>query len=574
MSESSNKVELSDKEKAMLFWASFLALTAAGVGFVLRSLGGNTFWGTHFEISDGQVSALFGAGLWPIAITMILFSLLVDKIGYKISMFCAFALQGLGAVLTIFAGSFEVMMAACLVSGLGHGIVEAVINPLCASIYREEKSKWLNILHASWPAGIVIGGVVWLTIFKGGDGMNWAGAAPAFWFMFIPVLAYGVMFGMCKKFPVDERVENNVPMSEMLKEFGGLGAFIAITFFSYEIFNQLVGYGVLAKDTFAGSLIFWPKQLEICIILGLIGGLVFGGAIKSKGKIMFFVLCIIMIPLATAEIATDGWIQALMKPTMGKYAGWALVFSASIMMILRFFAGVPLKYMSPPGLLLLSSVFSIIGLFALASVDGALVWLAFVFYAVGQTFYWPTVLGFVSEQFPKGGAMTLNTVSAMGLLTVGIFGFAFLGTAKDAATVKFTEEKQPELVQQVRENNTTFTNKKGEEQKIIDQGDFFGVPYATINVEEFKKLLPGEEAAATAAAVELQAHLDQNVGRSVLRRAALLPMIMAIAFILIIFYYKSQGGYKPVVLSEEEGGDGSDNKHDDPEGEPIPAVEL
>ena len=93
-------------------------------------------------------------------------------------MFCAFALQALGAVLTIFAGTFEVMMAACLVSGLGHGIVEAVINPLCASIYREEKSKWLNILHASWPAGIVIGGIVWLTIFKGGDGMSWAGAAP------------------------------------------------------------------------------------------------------------------------------------------------------------------------------------------------------------------------------------------------------------------------------------------------------------------------------------------------------------------------------------------------------------
>ncbi|MCM8540230.1 MAG: MFS transporter [Lentisphaeraceae bacterium] len=568
MSENSNKVELTSKEKAMLFWASFLSLTAAGVGFVLRSLGGNTFWGSHFEISDGQVSALFGAGLWPIAITMIVFSLLVDKIGYKASMFCAFALQSLGAVLTIFAGSFEVMMAACLVSGLGHGIVEAVINPLCASIYREEKSKWLNILHASWPAGIVIGGVVWLTIFRGGDGMDWAGAAPAFWFMFAPVLGYGVMFFLCKKFPVDERIENDIPMSEMLKEFGGLGAFIAITFFTYEIINQLVGYKVMSP--LEGSLFFWPKQLEVCVLIGIVGGTIFGSIIKAKGKILFFVLCLIMIPLATAEIATDGWIQALMKPTMGKFAGWALVFSASIMMILRFFAGVPLKYMSPPGLLLLSSVFSIVGLFALAAVDGGMVWVAFVFYAVGQTFYWPTVLGFVSEQFPKGGAMTLNTVSAMGLLTVGIFGFAFLGTAKDAATVKYTAEKQPELVEKVKEEKITFTNKKGEEQQIIDTGDFFGIPYLTINQSEFEKLLPGDAAAKTAAAAELQAHLDQTVGRSVLRRAALLPSIMAICFILIIIYFKSQGGYKPVVLSAAKG----DNKHENPEGEPIPAVEL
>jgi len=538
-------MELSEREKSMLFWASFASLTAAGVGFVLRSLGGNTFWGAHFEISDAQVGALFGAGLWPIAITMILFSLLVDKIGYKVSMFFAFALQGLGAILTIYAGSFEIMMAACLVSGLGHGVVEAVINPLCASIYRTEKSKMLNILHASWPAGIVIGGIVWLTIFKGGKDMDWAGAAPAFWFMFIPVIFYGIMFLMCKKFPVDERVENDVPMSEMLKEFGGLGAFIAITFICYELINQLVGYKVISGNNFEGSLIFWPKQLEICLILGIIGGAVFGSAVKSKGKWMFFVLCLVMIPLATAEIATDGWIQALMRPTMGEAAGWALVFSASIMMILRFFAGIPLKYMSPPGLLLLSSVFSIIGLFTLAGISGPLVWVAFIFYAVGQTFYWPTVLGFVSEQFPKGGAITLNTVSAMGLLTVGIFGFQFLGSAKDAATVKFTQEKQSELVVQMQKNEATFKNKKGEDQKIINKGNFFGVPYPTINVEEFKKKLPTEEAKT-----ELQAHLDENVGRSVLRRAALLPTIMSIVFLLIIIYYKSIGGYKPVDLSK------------------------
>ncbi len=84
-----------------------------------------------------------------------------------------------------------------------------------------------------------------------------------------------------------------------------------------------------------------------------------------------------MIPLATAEIATDGWIQNLMKPTMGDYAGWALVFSAGIMMILRFFAGIPLKYTGPLGLLLISSIFSIIGLFTLSYVSGVAVLLAF-----------------------------------------------------------------------------------------------------------------------------------------------------------------------------------------------------
>lgn len=546
----SSHLELSDSDKFKIFWASFLALTAAGVGFVLRSLGGNTFWGAHFEISDAQVGQLFGAGLWPIAITMILFSLIVDKIGYKLSMFCAFALQALGAVLTIFADSFGFMMAACLVSGLGHGVVEAVINPLCAAVYREEKSKWLNILHASWPAGIVIGGTVWLTIFSGGNGLDWEGASPAFWFMLAPVLAYGIMFAVTHKYPVDERVENNVPMTDMLKEFGGLGMFIAFTFFLYEILSQLQGYGVISP--ISGMMIGLPKQLAICLIAGVISGVVFGIAIKSKGKWLFFILCLIMIPLATAEIATDGWIQALMRPTMGDKAGWALVFSAGIMMVLRFFAGVPLKFMSPPGLLVLSSVFSIIGLFALAAVDGFLVWPAFVFYAVGQTFYWPTVLGFVSEQFPKGGAMTLNTVSAMGLLTVGIFGFTFLGSAKDKYTTHFAQEAEPALVEKIIANNTTFKNKQGEEQPIITDGNFFGWEFKATNIPELKNAITAEDPAkAEARIAALDEKVDQNTGRSVLKVAAILPIIMAIAFTLIIFYFKSIGGYKPVVIEEE-----------------------
>ena len=289
-----------------------------------------------------------------------------------------------------------------------------------------------------------------------------------------------------------------------------------------------------------------PKKLAVSIIVGIIGGAFFGGVVKSRGKILFFILCLIMIPLATAEIATDGWIQKLMRPTMGEYAGWALVFSAGIMMGLRFFAGVPLKFMSPPGLLLLSSVFSIIGLFALSMADGLLVWFAFVFYAIGQTFYWPTVLGFVAEQFPKGGAMTLNTVSAMGLLTVGIFGFPFLGAVQDAYTTKAVEKTQPALVQSLRAEGTTFTNAEGADVPILNRNRLFGVKYDAINAEEVKKQITDEAALAV-----LDKDLTQ-VGRSTLRVAAVLPSIMAISFLLIMIWYRSQGGYKPVHLVHEE----------------------
>ena len=156
-------LNLTESDKSKLFWASFLALTAAGVGFVFRVMIPQ-MWADTFQVTLADVGVLTGAALWPIAVTMILFSLLVDKIGYKISMFFAFALQTASVVLTYIATDFNTMWWACFCAGLGHGVVEACINPLCASIYRNDKSKMLNILHASWPAGIVLGGVFYLLL--------------------------------------------------------------------------------------------------------------------------------------------------------------------------------------------------------------------------------------------------------------------------------------------------------------------------------------------------------------------------------------------------------------------------
>ena len=512
------KIELTDKEKSKLFWASFVALAAAAIGFGLRVMIVRG-WSKEFSITAAEAGAIAGAALWPIAISMIVFSLIVDKIGYKISMIIAFALQTISVIMTIFTpsgesqGAADYLWWACFLSGLGHGVIEAVINPLCATMYRKEKSKMLNILHASWPAGIVIGGSLFL-LFGSYD--LWR---IFFIIMLVPVIVYGAIFFMAKRYPIDERVEAGIGYGEMIKEFGGLGTFIAATFLTYEIFGQL---GVKFEN---------GNNLIYSLIIGAIIGLIVGFIIKSRGKWLFFILCLIMIPLAAAELATDGWIRTLMEPVLGSAdaAGWAIVLSALIMMTLRFFAGVPLKFLSAPGLLLLSSCFSIVGLFALSGATGVGIFIAFVLYAVGQTFYWPTVLGFVSEQFPKGGAMTLNTVTAMGLLTVGIFGFPFLGAVKDSYDAKTIHEHHPELY------------KKYSKEKV-----FFAVPYNSIKIDEV--------IADTSLNEEKKEFLNTNdqSARKTIRTATILPVIMAIAFLLIILYYKSIGGYKPVQLTSEK----------------------
>ncbi|MDG2143401.1 MAG: MFS transporter [Planctomycetota bacterium] len=512
-------MELSEREKSLLFWASFAALAAAGVGFALRvmTLG---IWETEFSIPGTEAGAVFGLSLWPIAVTMILFSLILDRVGYRLSMFIACALQLVSVVLTVIAKDLTMLKWACFFGGLGHGVIEACINPLCAAMYHTTKSKMLNILHASWPAGIVAGATAYLLF--GDSFSNWN---QTFLFMVVPILVYGGIFVTIKHYPVDERVAADVSNREMLKEFGGLGALLAVTFVVYELTNQILGL------TDGGESWIGQNLLTFSLIIGAISGVAFGSAIGSLGKWLFFFLCLIMIPLAATELGTDAWIQGLMKPLLGaKGAGWALVASAGIMMVLRFFAGIPLKYMSPPALLLVSSIFSMLGLFVLSGATGAMIFLAFTLYAVGQTFYWPTMLGFVAERFPKGGAMTLNTVSAMGLLTIGIFGTPFLGAIKtsyDAETVVAYAETE-ELTQL---------------DAYVTEANFFMVSYDSVVPS---KVL--EDASLSAAQkTDLQTKIADN-SRNTLKVAALMPLSMAIAFLLILLWFRSRGGYKPVEL--------------------------
>jgi MFS family permease len=512
-------MELSEREKSLLFWASFLALAAAGIGFALRVMT-LEIWQTEFSISGNDAGAVFGLSLWPIAVTMILFSLILDKVGYRLSMFIACALQLISVVLTVMAKDLAMLKWACFFGGLGHGVIEACINPLCAAMYTTTKSKMLNILHASWPAGIVFGATAFLLL-----GDSFSSWNLTFLFMVLPILLYGGVFATIKNFPVDERVSAAVSNRDMLKEFGGLGALLAVTFVVYELTNQILGL-TDGRGTWIGQ-----NLLTFSLIVGAVSGVAFGSIVGSLGKWLFFFLCLIMIPLAATELGTDAWIQGLMKPLLGaKGAGWALVASAGIMMVLRFFAGIPLKYMSPPALLLVSSIFSMLGLFVLSGATGAMIFLAFTLYAVGQTFYWPTMLGFVAERFPKGGAMTLNTVSAMGLLTIGIFGGPFLGAVKDSydaeSVVAYAESEQLSTL-----------------GDYVTEANFFMVTYDTVvSSDVLKDASLSEEQRVT-----LKTEIEDS-GRDTLKVAALMPMSMAIAFLLILLWFRSRGGYKPVEL--------------------------
>lgn len=502
-----SKIELTESEKNSLFIASFLSLAAAGFGFVFRVLSLGS-WKEEFGFTGQQLGELFGASLWPIAITMVVFSLIIDKTGYKWPMVIgAGLLQVLSVIITFTAKDYTTLYIGGLLAGLAHGVVEAVINPVCAAVYRDQKSKMLNILHAAWPAGLVFGGAAILLT----SGASWQIHAL---YMAVPAIIHGVLFLRLKRYPEDERVTAKVSYKQMLAEFGGLGVMLVAFFFYYEI-ARLLGQSGAALISGAA----------ICAI---IFGAGFGFWVKSAGKIMIFIVSLLMIPLATAELGTDAWIKELLTPSLGAdKAGWAIVVSALIMMVLRFRAGDFLKIFTPPALLVFSGVFSATGLMLLSnpSVAGWAVWAAFVVYAVGQTFYWPTVLGFISEQFPKGGAMTLNSVSAIGLISVGILGGPFLGMVQDSKVANTVAKEAPAIYEVVK-----------------DKGNFFG--YKNPKVDQAKTV---ELAEASGQGEKIKTAVD-NSRRGALFTAGFLPLALALGYFIIALYYRSKGGYKPVDI--------------------------
>ena len=129
--------------KKRLFVGSIVALVATAFGFVIRA--GLIFkWGNDFNLSQEQIGWIAGAGLLGFPITIILFSLIIDKIGYHTSIRIACAGHVLSAFVTICAGHigdpFWVLYIGTFMLALANGIVEAVVNPAVATLYPDFKT--------------------------------------------------------------------------------------------------------------------------------------------------------------------------------------------------------------------------------------------------------------------------------------------------------------------------------------------------------------------------------------------------------------------------------------------------
>ncbi len=500
--ESNGNSVMSKGSHSWLFWGCFIALVATSFAFVIRNLIIGD-WGMEFNLSETQKGELLGVGLWPFGVSIILFSLICDRIGYGRAMVFAFACHLISALLTVFAQSYWMLYIGTFLAAFGSGTVEAVINPVIATIYSKEKTKWLNILHAGWPGGMVIGGLITLLVL--GPEMHWRWKAAL---IFIPLTIYGLILIRCK-FPVQERVKAGVPYKTMLREAGLIGAVIMVALLVGEI----------------GRVSEWSYTLQLTIGTVLVAA--YGLYVRSLGRPLFIFLLLIMIPLATTELGTDSWITELVEPVMtnlGAQAGWVIVYTAVIMTVLRLSAGPIVNRFKPLGLLAICSTLAIIGLVVLSKAAGFAIFIAATVYGMGKTFFWPTMLGVVSERFPKGGALTLSMVSGVAMLSVGVVGVAFLGNIQDKEVDKTLFQKHQVIHEKV----------VGDEKVSI-----FG-KYRSLDQEKLAQLPPAD--------TEKISEVTQHAKKNALMTVAVFPAIMLICYLILILYFRSKGGYKAVEL--------------------------
>lgn len=491
-----------------LFWGCFIALVATSFGFIIRALIIGD-WAADFNLTETQKGELLGVGLWPFALSIVLFSLVIDRIGYRKAMLFGLACHVLSAIITIMAKDYTWLYIGTFICALGNGTVEAYINPVVATLFRKDKTKWFNILHAGWPGGMVAGGILLMLL---GDNVGWEVKVGL---IFIPTLLYAFLL-WSKTFPVHERVTAGVSYKEMLKEVGILGAFII----SLMVFKQLgVIFGM-------GNVATWA------VIIAATGA--FGFYTKSLGTPLFIIMLLIMIPLAITELGVDSWISDLMAGEMGKMGisgGWVLIYTSLVMMLLRFFGGPIIHKLSPLGLLATCAGLAALGLFALSSATGAMILLAATLYAVGKSFFWPTSLGIVAEQFPKGGALTLNGVAAVGMLAAGIVGGPFLGNIQDK-----------QVDQQVATYDTANNTQLHTTYVTTEKTGIFGT-YMALDHDKLK-------AAANEADKTTIGTIQESAKKNALKTVALLPVFMLLCYLGLLVYFRSKGGYKPVLIGE------------------------
>ncbi len=193
-----------------LFIASCLSLVVTAMIFVIRGDIAPQVEGA-FQLTHEQYAFVSTMAFFGFAASILVASPMLDALGMRNLLYLAAALHIGGVLAFIGAQNYTMLYMAMLFAGFGNGLVEAVINPLAATVYPNEKVHKLNVLHSWWPGGLIIGGVI--AYLMGLLNVSWQ---VKMGIVIIPTIIYAfLIFG--QKFPQTERAAAGISTGEMFK---------------------------------------------------------------------------------------------------------------------------------------------------------------------------------------------------------------------------------------------------------------------------------------------------------------------------------------------------------------------
>jgi MFS family permease len=359
-------------DRNRLFAASCVAIATTGVVFSIR---GDILdaLGVEFKLSRYELGFLLSPAFWGNTVANVLGGSLVDFVGMRRLFFLSTLGYVAAIAIVLFTPApvgdassrvaFVLLYTGFLTFGLSQGLVEGVVNPLVATLYPTDKTHKLNVLHAWWPGGLIVGGLI--------------------------------AYMMTRLWALDSAAVSPDTMA----------------------LGWRVKLAVAVVTPIAAALLVLRQPFPVTerVIAGVTHRQMFSEALRP----MFLLWFALMWLTAATEVAPGQWIPSLITNLTGMQGILILIYTAGLAFALRLFAGGLAHRMSPIALLTISAALSAMGLYALSTIHTATqAFLAATVFGVGTAYFWPTMLSVTSERFPRGGAFLLALMGGAGNLAI------------------------------------------------------------------------------------------------------------------------------------------------------------
>lgn len=350
--------------------------------------------------------------------------------------------------------SRKLFVASCfalLVTSLSFGIRAGILGRLGIEFHLSVKELSIITSTAFWgfPLAVVIGGFIvdlvgMKRLLVAAFALHLLGIiltvfASGFWSLFISTLFIGMANGTVEAacnplvatiFPNDKTTKLN---HFHLWFPGGIVVGTLLVF----LFNRIgLGWQIQVASMIIPTLIYGYLflKLDFPVTERVASGISSKEMYKAVASPLFIFMFILMFGTAITELFTGQWIEVLLK-NVTENAILILALTAGVQTLGRGVAEPVVHKISPTGVLLVSAVLSALGLYMLATVSGNMVFLGAFIFGLGVTYFWPTMLGFVSENIPESGALGMNLMGGAGMFAVSVYMY-FMGGFYDSILAK------------------------------------------------------------------------------------------------------------------------------------------